>query len=60
MATSEAQKKASIKYMKDNLEEVRFRVPIGDKDKIRSYAESKGLSLTAYIKTLIERDMEGS
>lgn len=60
MATTEAQKRATIKYMAENLEKIEFRVPKGDKQKIRKYAESKGLSLSAYIKGLIEKDMEGN
>lgn len=59
MATTEAQKRATIKYMAENLEKIEFRVPKGDKQKIREYAESKGMSLSAYIKGLIEKDMEG-
>lgn len=59
MATTEAQKRATIKYMADNLEKIEFRVPKGEKDRIRRYAETKGMSLSAYIKRLIENDMEG-
>ena len=57
MASTEAQKKATVKYMKENLEDIRFRVPKGNKEKIRSHAESKGMSLTAYIKHQIDTDM---
>lgn len=56
MATSEAQKKASVKYMKENLERVDFRIPKGKKEALRAHAASKGLALTAYIKRLIEQD----
>lgn len=58
MKTSEAQKRASIKYMKEKQDEIKFRVPIGEKEKIRAHAQSKGLALTAYIKDLIKKDME--
>lgn len=57
MASTEAQKKATIKYMNEKLEEIRFRVPKGEKEKIRSHAESNGMSLTADIKHLINTDM---
>lgn len=57
MASTEAQKKATIKYMSEKLEKIEFRVPKGDKEKIRNYAESNGMSLTAYIKYLIDTDM---
>lgn len=59
MATTEAQKRATIKYMAEKLEKVEFRVPKGEKERIRQYAQSKGLSLTGYIKNLIKQDMEG-
>lgn len=39
------------------LDDIRIRVPKGKKDKIKAYAESKGLSLNAYINELIDRDM---
>lgn len=57
MATTDAQKRATIRYMAENLEKIEFRVPKGEKSKIRAHAESKGMSLTAYIKGLIEKDM---
>lgn len=57
MATSDAQKKASIKYMRENLQELRFRVKTEQAEQIKAYAESKGLSLRAYLLALIEHDM---
>lgn len=59
MATTEAQKRATIKYMAEKLEKIEFRVPKGEKEQIRLYAQNKGLSLTGYIKSLIKQDMEG-
>lgn len=56
MATTEAQKKATIKYMKENLEEIRFRVRKGKKEEYRDKAAKKGMSLSAYIVYLLERD----
>ena len=56
MATSNAQKKAAMKYMAENLEEVRFRVPKGKKSVIRQAAQSKGMSVAAYLIDLIEKD----
>ena len=60
MPVSEAQKKASAKYRKNNLEEVRFWVHKGEKAKIASYAEKKGMTLSSYMKDLIQKDMEGT
>ena len=56
MATSNAQKKATIKYMAENLEEVRFRVPKGKKAVVQQAAQNKGMSIAAYLIDLIEKD----
>lgn len=56
MATSESQKKATLKYISENLEEVRFRVPKGKRAEIQAVAEQQGLSMAAYLIGLIERD----
>lgn len=56
MASTEAQKKATIKYMNEKLEKIEFRVPKGKKEAIRKHAETKDMSLTAYIKYLVEQD----
>ena len=45
MATSNAQKKATIKYMAENLEEVRFRVPKGKKAVVQHAAQNMGMSV---------------
>ena len=55
MATSNAQKKATIKYMAENLEEVRFRVPKGKKAVVQQAAQNKGMSVAAYLIDLIEK-----
>lgn len=56
MATSESQKKATLKYISENLEEVRFRVPKGKRAEIQAVAEQQGLSMAAYLIGLIEQD----
>lgn len=56
MALSEAQKKATNKYF-EKLDEFKVRVPKGQKAVIQAHAQSKGLSLNAYIVGLIEKDM---
>lgn len=53
---TQAGNKASQKYKKENLEEVRFWVQKGKKDEYKAKAEAKGMSLTAYIVSLIEQD----
>lgn len=56
MSTSDAQKKATQKYIKENLELVTFRVPKGKRAEIQAVAEQQGLSMAAYLIGLIEQD----
>lgn len=49
MAYSEAAKKASMKYIAENLEEVRFRVRKGERDVLKAEAAAQGLSVTQYV-----------
>lgn len=57
---AKAQTKASAKYNAKAYEEIKLRVKIGEKEEIRQFAESKGLSLNGYINKLISEDMNGS
>ena len=57
MAVSKAQQKAVGKYESANYDKVLLRLQKGDREKIKAHAQSKGLSLNAYIVGLIERDM---
>ena len=54
MPYTEAGKRATIKYMKENLEEIRLRQRIGIKDKWKKYAEVAGESLTQFIVKSVE------
>lgn len=58
MAYSEAQKKATAKYMKNKLDDIKVRVPKGKREVYKAYAESKGKSLNALIIELLEKDMQ--
>lgn len=52
--------KYNNEYNKKNYTELRFRVPKGQKEVIDNHWKEKGYkSFSAYIKTLIEKDMEG-
>ena len=55
---TDRQNKATQKYQKENLEQVRFWVVKGKKEEYKAFAESRGMSLTAYIVKLIEEDMK--
>ena len=55
---TEAQNRATQKYIKDNYEPVTVRFPKGLRDKYKAHAESKGTSLNKLIIELLDKDME--
>lgn len=55
---NESRKIASMKYRKKAIERIAVDVPKGKKDEYKAFAESRGMSLTAYIVKLIEEDMK--
>ena len=57
---NDVSKKATMKYIKENLEEVRFRVRKGEKDRYKAHAERRGKSLTALIIDLLEQDIQNA
>ena len=57
MSVSEAQKKASIKYL-EKLDEIRIRMPKGKKDDIKAAASTAGESMNQYIVSAIDQRME--
>lgn len=57
---SKAQQKATHKYIKNNYDRAEIQMPKGKKQLVKAYAESKGLSLNAYINSLIDADMQNS
>ena len=57
-ATSEAQKRAVSKYLKERVETVALRLPIGSKERIKQVAESQNESVNEFIKTAIDQRIE--
>ena len=57
MPVSEAQKKASVKYL-EKLDEVRIRMPKGRKATIQANAEVRGESVNGFINRAISETME--
>lgn len=55
---TEARKRATAKYMKENLEDIKIRVPKGERDKYKLQAAAAGMSLNAYIIKLMDDDRE--
>ncbi|MDE5754581.1 MAG: hypothetical protein K2H89_08575 [Oscillospiraceae bacterium] len=58
MPASKAQQKAVAKYMKENYDELKIRVPKGDKEKIKAHAKNKGESVNGFIQRAIKQTME--
>lgn len=58
MAVSKAQQKAVSKYMKENYDEIKVRVPKGLKDEIKAHAEANGESANGFISRAISEQMQ--
>lgn len=55
---TEAKKKANSKYLKNTVETIAFRVPKGEKDRLKDIATQAGLSLNAFIDTAVKEKIE--
>ena len=55
---TEARRRASAKYLKEAVEDVRIRVPKGQKAVIKAHAESQGESMNAFVVRAIDETME--
>ncbi len=55
---SEAQKKASEKYVKNNYDEIKVRVPKGKKEIIQAHATQQNESTNAFINRAVNEAME--
>lgn len=51
---SQAHSKATQKYIKNNYDEIKIRVPKGKKEEYKALAEAEGSSLNQYIIDCIE------
>ena len=57
MAVSKAQQKAVAKYMAENYDEIKVRVPKGKKEKIKAHAEKNGESLNGFVNRAVDEAM---
>lgn len=55
---TDARRKANSKYLKDTVDTIAFRVPKGEKEKLKDVAERVGLSLNAFIGEAVKEKME--
>lgn len=58
MAYSQAQNKATQKYIKSNYDRFELVAPKGKKAEYKAEAEKRGLSLNQYVIGLIEADIK--
>ena len=54
MPYNEAQKKATMKYIKANCDDISLRPKLGTKDRWKKYAEELGESLSEFIVKSVE------
>ena len=50
MAVSDAQRRATNKWNKANLEQLAIRIPKGEKDTFKAFAEAARLSLAQFVR----------
>ena len=55
---TDARRKASAKYLKESVEDVRIRVPKGQKAVIKNHAEQLGESMNAFVIRAIDETMQ--
>ena len=58
MATSKAQLKDAQKYISEKLDEIRVRVPKGEREVWKMHAEKMGESLNKFIYRAVQETME--
>ena len=58
MAVSKAQQRAVNKYVKNNYDEIKLRMPKGKKDAVQDHAAQNGESVNAFINRAIDEAME--
>lgn len=58
MPVSKAQQKAVSKYMKENYDEIKVRMPKGQKAIIKDHADKQGESVNSFVNRAIKETME--
>ena len=57
MAPTNAQRQARDKWLKEKVEEIKFRVPKGQKAVIQEHAAQQGESVNAFLSRAVEETM---
>lgn len=58
MAISDAQRKANSKYLTEKVEDIKIRVPIGEKSLLKAHANTMGESLNKFINRAIAETIQ--
>ena len=58
MAPSEAQKRATAKWQREKVEEIKFRVPKGRKAFVQEHASAQGESVNAFLNRAVEETIK--
>ena len=58
MSVSEARLRANRKYQEEKLDEIKFRVPKGNKERIQEHAKAQGESTNAFIYRAVNEAIE--
>lgn len=58
MASTEAQKRASAKWHREKVDDLRIRVPKGQREIIREHAASQGETINAFVFRAISETIE--
>lgn len=58
MPASKAQQRAVNKYMKENYDEIKIRMPKGKKELIKAHADAHGESVNGFINRAVDETME--
>lgn len=58
MPASKAQQRAVAKYMKENYDEIKVRVPKGERTIIKNHADARGESVNAFVNRAIEETLQ--
>lgn len=56
---TEAQNRATQKYVKNNYDDIKIRVPKGKREQYKAHAEAQGKSLNQLVIELLDKEMGG-
>lgn len=58
MTYTEAQKRATLKYLSTKTDDIRLRVPRGTKERYKTAAKKEGVSMTKFITEAVEEKIK--